>query len=245
MRGDLIALNAVEFCYLDGHRVIAGFSYIVKRGKKIAVLGLSGSGKTTLLRLLAGALTPSSGTIMRADAINPSKGGTFGYIGQGDGLFPWRDIENNIALCMPRGVARPRVDLLHRELEALNLSAESLNKYPRHLSSGMRKRIELLRYIIARPPVLFADEPFAALDAGARGRAKVRMIGSAEAVGGTVVIVSHDLSEAIEYADELLLFIKSAPGRIETWTNEAVGMSVKEARAETFRIEIARAIGIV
>ena len=171
----------------------------VKEGEFFGIVGPSGSGKTTLLSILAGILTPSSGTVERSVSAEET-----GYMLQRDHLFEWRTIEDNVLL----GLEIRKIKTAERAEYALSLLkkysvGEFLKKKPSELSGGMRQRVALIRTLALRPKLILLDEPFSALDFQTRLTVAedVRNIIREEKV--TAILVTHDISEAIALCDRV------------------------------------------
>ena len=162
----------------------------VTPGEFLAIVGPSGSGKTTLLSLLSGHLTPSQGTVTRS--------GTTRTVYQADGLFPWQTVRKNIAMGAS-GVAE--VDEL---LKLVGLT-EFAGAFPHQLSGGMRQRVELARALAGKTDLLLLDEPFSALDYLNRLKMRAELARLLAERPCTVVLVTHDIEEAAQLADRVLV----------------------------------------
>lgn len=197
----------------------------VPDGELLAVLGPSGCGKTTLLRLLAGFLAPDAGTIALGGrpvagdgSWVPPQRRRVGYVAQEGALFPHLDVAANIAFGLPRSQrrARPRV----AELLALtDLDPSFLRRYPHELSGGQRQRVGVARALAANPPVLLMDEPFGAVDPVVRGRLQDEFRRLQAELGKTVVLVTHDIDEAIRMGDRVAVF--ATGGRLAQYATPA------------------------
>ena len=170
-------------------------------GEFVAILGPSGCGKSTLLRLIASLERPSSGAVRlgggEVTAVDPRCAIVF----QEPRLLPWRTVAANVALGARRIADRPAPDGL---LELVGLS-EFAAALPHQLSGGMAQRAALARALIGRPEVLLLDEPFAALDALTRMRMQDLLLDVCRRVRPTVVLVTHDVDEAIYLADRIVV----------------------------------------
>ena len=191
-----LELNEVSHRYGD-IAVVDELSLIVNPGEVVVLVGPSGCGKTTILSLLSGYIKPVSGTVSRAGVIRT--------VYQSDGLFPWLTVSENICLGL-----RSMKDAAHREKELLELiqliHLEGFeNHYPHQLSGGMRQRVELARVVAGDSDILLMDEPFSALDYQTRLRMRRELVRLLEKRPRTVVFVTHDIEEAAQLADRVLV----------------------------------------
>ena len=173
-------------------------------GEVVAVVGPSGCGKTTLLELICGLQEPDAGTVASAPAV---------LMPQRDLLLPWLSALDNAALPLriagaPRSEARARA----RELFAPFGLEGFESTPPRELSGGMRQRVAFLRTLLAGKPVLALDEPFASLDALTRAELQAWLAGALAREPRTVVLVTHDVEEAVMLADRVIV-LSPRPGR--------------------------------
>lgn len=188
----------------------------IESGSLVALLGPSGSGKSTLLRLIAGLETPDSGIIRiaRRDVTHQSvRSRGIGFVFQHYALFKHMTIRQNIAFGLElrkasKNKVRQRVEEL---LELVQLQGLG-DRYPSQLSGGQRQRVALARTLAVNPQVLLLDEPFGALDAKVRKELRASLRHLHEQVNVTTIFVTHDQEEAMELADEIVVFNK---GRVE------------------------------
>jgi len=186
----------------------------VAAGEMVALLGPSGCGKSTLLRLVAGLDKPTSGELRVGNELISGPSADRGLMFQDPNLFPWLTVRRNVqAGLVARGVLREKrgeVDEFLR-LTGLEKFAEA---YPHQLSGGMAQRAALARALVNHPKVLLLDEPLGALDAFTRMRMQDEVLRIWEARGTTMLLVTHDIDEAIYMADRIVL-MSPRPGRIE------------------------------
>ena len=212
-----MADEAIHFCDVrlqlpDGRELLHGISLDIAAESVTALLGRSGSGKTTLLRTVNGLVLPTSGTIMvhgedvaTADPIVLRRG--IGYVIQETGLFPHMTVERNVALSYElagrsRDAARTRVDEV---LAMTGLRGDEFRaRYPWQLSGGQRQRVGLARALMNDPTLLLMDEPFGALDPITRTEIQTMLHDLLRRVRKTVLIVTHDLEEALFLADRVI-----------------------------------------
>jgi ABC-type nitrate/sulfonate/bicarbonate transport system ATPase subunit len=187
----------------------------VASGEVVGLVGPSGCGKSTLLEIACGLREPSAGTIAvdgAADA--PGRLAHCAYMPQSDLLLPWFSAIDNAALALRnRGVGRADARRQAGELfDRFGLAGFEAAR-PQELSGGMRQRVAFLRTLVAGKPVLALDEPFASLDAISRAEMQEWLAGALRADGRTVLLVSHDLEEALYLADRVLV-LSARPARV-------------------------------
>ena len=180
-----------------GEPILDGIDLDVAAGEFATLVGPSGSGKTSILRVVTGLLEPLRGTV-ELDA-GPRD---VGFLFQDDTLLPWRTARRNVALGLrirelPAAEADERAE---HWLSVLGLAGLG-DRYPAQLSGGQRKRVAIAQVLALRPRVLLMDEPFAALDAIVRTRITQELLGWVERERLTVLLVTHDLEEAISASD--------------------------------------------
>ena len=189
-------------------KALSHISFDVADGEFLAVVGPSGCGKSTLLSLLCGLLTPEEGSIVIDGIDRRDSPAVIGYMLQKDHLFEWRSILSNTALGLSPD---DKKDLLSM-LKTYGLEQFSASK-PSELSGGMRQRAALIRTMALKPDILLLDEPFSALDYQTRLTVCDDIYEIIKKEEKTAVLVTHDLSEAISMADEVLV-LSARPGRI-------------------------------
>lgn len=197
-RTPLIA-SKVTHSYGNVH-VLNNLNLEVRAGEVVVIVGPSGCGKTTLLNLLSGHIEPTSGSINRQGIIRT--------VYQQDGLFPWLTVSENISMGLRAMNNKVRLEKEVLELLALIHMEEFKNHYPHELSGGMRQRAELARVLAGDSDILLMDEPFSALDYQARLRMRRELNRLLEMRPRTVVFVTHDIEEATQLADRVLVLSK-------------------------------------
>ena len=208
--------------------VLEDLSFAVEQGSVLAVIGPSGCGKSTLLRILGGLVEPHRGEVLArgeppADCLNP-----FTYVFQDFALLPWRTVAGNVALPLEakRLDASSRRERVRDALARCGLEAFA-GAYPRQLSGGMQQRVGIARALAVRPAVLLMDEPLSALDSQTRDLLKEDLLRLWRETRATTVYVTHNLSEAAELADDILV-LSRRPGRERA--RLAVGVPREERR---------------
>ncbi|WP_271894807.1 ABC transporter ATP-binding protein [Candidatus Phyllobacterium onerii] len=231
----------------DGPASVDDLSLVVPEGTTTALIGPSGCGKTTTMRMINRLIDPTEGKIIvngedvtKVDPVELRR--HIGYVIQQVGLFPHMTIAQNIA-AVPKLLGWTEAKITSRTEELLDLvgldPSEMLKRYPRQLSGGQRQRIGVARALAADPPVLLMDEPFGAIDPIARTRLQDEFRQILRRVRKTVVLVTHDLDEAIRLGDRIAI-MKS--GKIVQYdTPDAVLSHPADAFVENF-VGIDRAI---
>src|ERR1700746_2241362 len=194
--------------------VLSNISLSIAPGELVSLIGPSGCGKSTLLRLIAGLDTPDSGGLLvGSDPINEPSAER-GLVFQDPNLFPWLTVRHNIeAGLVARGVLREKRNEVDDFMRLVGLEAFG-DAYPHHLSGGMAQRVALARALINHPKVLLLDEPLGALDAFTRMRMQDEVLRLWENRRTTMLLVTHDIDEAI-YMSDCILVMTPAPGRID------------------------------
>ncbi|WP_151719389.1 ABC transporter ATP-binding protein [Gemmobacter serpentinus] len=196
--------------------VVQPVSLTIEKGHIAALVGTSGSGKTTLLRMINRLVEPSSGKVWIGDedaaTIAPHLlRRRIGYAIQGHGLFPHRTLAQNIAMVPQLLGWKPR-DISDRVDELLTLfqldPARFRDRMPHQLSGGQQQRVGVARALAARPEVLLMDEPFGALDPVIRAKAQDDLRDIQRQLGTTLVIVTHDMEEAVTLGDRIAVMDK-------------------------------------
>jgi osmoprotectant transport system ATP-binding protein len=210
----LITFESVTKRYPDGTVAVDSLDLDIPDGKIMVLVGPSGCGKTTTLRMINRLVEPTAGRILLdgqnvADA-NPSKlRRGIGYVIQQTGLFPHRSIEDNIATVpLLPGWKKARARARARELmDLVGLDPASMaRRYPHQLSGGQQQRVGVARALAADPPVLLMDEPFSAVDPIVRAALQDELIRLQAELHKTVVLVTHDVEEAIKVGDVVAVF---------------------------------------
>jgi len=208
----MLVLDRVGKTYPNGVRALDGVSLQVKLGEIIAVVGGSGCGKSTLLRAIAGLDTPSQGRVVLDGDVITAPHEKIGIIFQEPRLLPWLSVADNVGFGLedrPRPERRARVKA---GLERVGL-LDKAKVWPRELSGGQAQRVAIARALVPRPEVLLLDEPFSALDAFTRTDLQDHLLTLWADAKPTLVMVTHDVEEAIVIADRILV-MRPRPGRL-------------------------------
>jgi NitT/TauT family transport system ATP-binding protein len=215
---NLLRLCDLEYEYPNGLAALGGIDLDLGQGEVVAIVGRSGCGKSTLLGLIAGLLSPTAGSVVWDEAAfsrhRREKSRRLALVFQRDTVFPWRSVEKNIQFGMEclslDGSER-------REWTETLLNMGGLegfrHAYPRALSGGMRRRVALLMGLAVRPAILLLDEPFAAVDEPTRVQLSADVLSLAYKYGVSVVLVTHDIGEAISIADRLVV-LTNRPAKV-------------------------------
>jgi ABC-type nitrate/sulfonate/bicarbonate transport system ATPase subunit len=181
--------------------VLADIDLTIAEGEFVVLLGASGCGKSTLLRLIAGLERPTAGTVRLGAAAVSDVDPRCAIVFQEPRLLPWRTVAANVALGTRRSRGRTSPEAM---LHQVGLAGAE-RSYPHQLSGGMAQRVALARALIGHPEVLLLDEPFASLDALTRLKMQDLLVETCRQPRPTVVMVTHDVDEALRLADRIVL----------------------------------------
>src|SRR5487761_1596040 len=211
--GSLITFEAVTKRYPDGTVAVNALDLEVPAGKTVVLVGPSGCGKTTTLRMVNRLVEPNEGRILLDGKDirdqNPARlRRGIGYVIQQTGLFPHRTVEDNVATVpVLNGWRRQEARDRARELLSLvGLAPGLARRYPYQLSGGQQQRVGVARALAADPPVLLVDEPFSAVDPIVRATLQDELIKLQAELHKTIVLVTHDVEEAIKVGDQVAIF---------------------------------------
>ncbi|HYH42212.1 MAG TPA: ABC transporter ATP-binding protein [Burkholderiales bacterium] len=181
----------------------------IRKGEFVTLIGHSGCGKSTLLNLITGLATPTSGYLFLSGRQIVGPGPDRGVVFQNHSLLPWFTCFENIYLAVERvfGATEPKARLVERTMHALDLVhlTEAAEKRPQEISGGMKQRVGIARALAMEPKLLLMDEPFGALDALTRARLQDELMRIVAETGSTVVMVTHDVDEAVLLADRVVM----------------------------------------
>ena len=194
------------------HLAIEDLSFSVRQGERLSVVGPSGSGKTTLLKCISGLQPFTSGSVsFRGAPVDaPPDGLSIVFQDYARSLFPWMTVENNVRLPLNyRSLTQDRQSELVREaLQSVGLAGHE-KRFPSQLSGGMQQRVAIARALAYQPSVLLMDEPFASVDAQTRLSLEDLTLRLCRQYGITLVLITHDIDEAIYMGDKVLVLAPS------------------------------------
>jgi len=217
----LLELNNItqSFPKAEGRelKVLDDVDLALKDGEIVGLLGKSGSGKSTLLRIIAGLMTPTSGTVKYNGQVARDNALGIAMVFQSFALFPWLTVLQNVQLGL-EALGVPEKEMRKRALEAIDLIGLDgyESAYPRELSGGMKQRVGFARALVVNPEILLMDEPFSALDVLTAETLKTDFIElwvEKKIPLKSVLLVTHNIEEAVLMSDRILMF-SSNPGRI-------------------------------
>jgi NitT/TauT family transport system ATP-binding protein len=198
--GDVMALSDVNLT--------------MREGEFVSIVGPSGCGKSTLLYMIGGFLQPDTGEIHANGQRVEGPGVDRGVVFQEYALFPWLTVEANIAYGLKEAgmPVRERADVVRHYVELIGLKGFE-NRYPKELSGGMKQRVAIARTLACGPKILLLDEPLGALDSQTREDMQDELLRIWQATGTTVLMVTHDVNEAV-YLSERVIVMSKRPGRM-------------------------------
>ena len=208
----MLALSQVDKTYPNGVHALENFSLTVKPGEIVAIVGGSGCGKSTLLRAISGLDVPSKGSVVLDGETITAPNEKIGMIFQEPRLLPWLSVADNVAFGLADRPAVERKARVAAALERVGLT-DKANVWPRELSGGQAQRVSIARALIMQPEVLLLDEPFSALDAFTRIDLQDHLLSLWADSKPTLVLVTHDVDEAIVLADRVIV-MRPRPGRM-------------------------------
>ena len=197
-----------------GKPALSDINLTLDSGELLVVLGPSGCGKTTLLNLVAGFLPWRSGSITLNGQPVRGPGAERGVVFQNEGLLPWRNVEDNVALGLQLAGLNKATRRARARTMLRNVGLEGAEqRYIWQLSGGQRQRVGIARALATDPQLLLLDEPFGALDAFTREQMQTLLLRLWHASGKQVLLITHDIEEAVFLATDLVL-LSPGPGRV-------------------------------
>jgi len=203
-KGSFIALDRIDL--------------MIKKGEFVSLIGHSGCGKSTLLNMVAGLLRPTEGGILLAEREISGPGPDRGVVFQNHSLLPWLTCFDNVYLAVERVFASSEKrnqlkERTHKALAMVGLTPAE-TKFPHEISGGMKQRVGIARALAIEPKVLLLDEPFGALDALTRANLQDELVRIVENTHATVLMVTHDVDEAVLLSDRIVMMTNGPSARI-------------------------------
>ncbi|HEX7007767.1 MAG TPA: ABC transporter ATP-binding protein [Alphaproteobacteria bacterium] len=206
----MLRVSDLTLAYGDAEPVLEGVSLKVGAGEFASLVGPSGSGKTSVLRAIVGLQRPLGGRV--ETGVGPAE---IGFLFQDDALLPWRTARQNVALGLRIRGLPPREAAAEADRWLTRLGLAGLGgRFPRQLSGGQRKRVALAQVLALKPKLVLMDEPFASLDAIVRTRITQELLSWVEEEHLTVLLVTHDLEEALSVSDTVYVLSQGPRARI-------------------------------
>jgi nitrate/nitrite transport system ATP-binding protein len=209
---DFISVQGAEMVFKtkrEPFHALRGIDLQVARGEFVTLIGHSGCGKSTLLNLLAGLIRPTEGVLLCDQREIAAPGPERAVVFQNHSLLPWLTCFENVHLAVERvfGAKETAARLKQRVLDTLALvgMSHAAGKRPREISGGMKQRVGIARALAMEPKVLLLDEPFGALDALTRAHLQDELLKIVERIRCTVVMVTHDVDEAVLLSDRIVM----------------------------------------
>jgi sulfonate transport system ATP-binding protein len=208
----MLAIERLGKIYPNGVNALERFSAEIRLGEIVAIIGGSGCGKSTLLRAVAGLDPATAGSVTLDDIRISAPHEKIGIIFQEPRLLPWLSVADNIGFGLSDLPADIRREKVSRALARVGLT-DKANAWPRELSGGQAQRVAIARALVPQPEVLLLDEPFSALDAFTRRDLQDHLLDLWADTRPTLVLVTHDVDEAVVLADRVLV-MRPRPGRL-------------------------------
>ena len=227
-----------------GLPVVDGVNLAVKDGEFVAIVGPSGCGKSTLMKIIAGFEEPSDGEV-RIDGVvrrGPNPKGI--VISQHGSVFPWLTVQQNLMFGLTGDGHGDKFALADHYAEMVGLKGFE-NSYPRELSGGMLKRVEIARALVVKPEILYMDEPFSALDALMNLKMRTELLRILQEERHTVLLITHDVDEALYLADRIMV-LSARPTVIQATfeVKEAHPRKLSSPRAQSLREALLKELGL-
>ncbi|MBI3677173.1 MAG: ABC transporter ATP-binding protein [Proteobacteria bacterium] len=190
------------------YQALSDVSLTIAEGEFVAIIGHSGCGKSTLLNIVAGLTKATTGAVLLANQVVDEPGPDRAVVFQNHSLLPWLSAYANVRLAVDKVFrskpARERDNWTRQNLALVQMQ-DALHKKPDELSGGMRQRVGIARALAMQPKVLLMDEPFGALDALTRARLQDTVMDIHRTLGNTVIMITHDVDEAVLLADRVVM----------------------------------------
>jgi len=187
--------------------VLEGVHAEVRNGEFVCIVGPSGCGKSTLLNIVAGFIPPTAGQVTVEGKLVTRPDARRIFVFQENGVFPWLTVAQNVGFGLQRREPTERDRIVHHYIEMVGLTGFE-RAFPRELSGGMRQRVEIARALAAQPSIIYMDEPFGALDYLTRLKMRADLIRIWQEERKTILFVTHDIEEAVQLADRVLVMTR-------------------------------------
>jgi nitrate/nitrite transport system ATP-binding protein len=207
-----LSVEAVGMSF-GASEILTGIDLTIRKGEFVTLIGHSGCGKSTLLNLVAGLIKPTRGAILLAGKHVDGPGPDRGVVFQNHSLLPWLTCFQNVHLAVERVFKDRLRERTHAALDLVGLS-HAEQKYPHQISGGMKQRVGIARALAIEPKVLLLDEPFGALDALTRATLQDELMRIVGQTGATVLMVTHDVDEAVLLSDRVVMMSNGPSARI-------------------------------
>ncbi len=208
----MLTIESLSKTYSDGTEALSTVNLTMQAGEIVAIVGGSGCGKTTLLRLIAGLDQATRGRIQVDGETIQSSHPAIGIVFQEPRLLPWLKVADNVGFGLSNLTKAEREARVNEALSRVGLG-DYAERWPRELSGGQQQRVSIARALVATPKALLLDEPFSALDAFTRASLHEHLLALWEASRPTVVLVTHDVEEAVSLGDRVIV-MRPRPGRM-------------------------------
>ncbi|RLI83605.1 ABC transporter ATP-binding protein [Archaeoglobales archaeon] len=243
----MIEARKVSMTYPDGTEALKEVSFSVKKGEICSIIGPSGCGKSTLLFIFSGLLKPTGGEVFINGRPVNSPRKDVSLILQDYGLFPWKNVRDNIAVGMKiQGFAENEIEKAVNSLIKKIGLAGFERSYPKQLSGGMRQRVAFARALALKPSIMLMDEPFSSLDALSREKMQDFLIQIWKETSTTIVLVTHNIEEAVLLGKKIVV-LTERPGTVkEIVKNEGAARTEYRYEEEYFERcrEVRKLIGL-
>jgi NitT/TauT family transport system ATP-binding protein/sulfonate transport system ATP-binding protein len=242
-----IEVKDVTKCFVTDKgplQVVGEATLSVADGEFVAIVGPSGCGKSTLMNIIAGFVRPDRGSVS-IDGVERNKPSSKGIlISQHGSVFPWLSVRENLMFGLDGRSAREKAELADHYAAIVGLTGFE-KSYPHELSGGMLKRVELARALVVKPEILFMDEPFSALDALTSLRMRSELLRILAEERHTVLLITHDVEEAVHIADRILV-LSPRPARIQATYDVTLPHPRKltSPAVQDLRVAILRELGV-
>jgi ABC-type nitrate/sulfonate/bicarbonate transport system ATPase subunit len=225
-------------------KVVDDVNLGVADGEFIAIVGPSGCGKSTLMRLIAGFMAPDEGRVLIDGAVRDKPNPQGILISQQGSVFPWLTVQQNLMFGLTGQSASQKVATADHYAEIVGLKGFE-DAYPHELSGGMLKRVEIARALAVKPAILYMDEPFSALDALMSLRMRNELLRILRQERHTVLLITHDVEEAIHLADRIMV-LSPRPARIQKTfqVDLAHPRKLTSPEVQQLRMAILRELGV-